>query len=143
MIVENGRFQIVDAPLTVTLMSFLQSLDNLQLYAKMHMVIISSQYTVAMYSHLQLEAFSYLKCWSATEQRSCEKCSVGLLCTSAFGRQFAACRSIHLFFYIYSPTSSPFHIQHIILEFHNISLANFNTSTICPGAVLSVMDLHK
>jgi len=49
---KNVRLKIIDALLTLTLMTYWQSVGAQQLYVKMHIVVIGSEYIVSMYKHL-------------------------------------------------------------------------------------------
>jgi len=92
---ENVRLKIVDAPLTLNLMTYWQSLGAYQLYVKMHIAVIGSQEIVSMYKHLHPNASKLLNFWSTTRHIIWVLNDIGPSWSSAFGQKLTVYKSVH------------------------------------------------
>jgi len=94
---ENVRLKNVDALLMLNLMTYWQSVGAQQLYVKMHIVVIGSQWIISMYKHLHPNASKPLNCWSTTRHIIWVINGIGPSRSSAFGRQLSAYSFVHQF----------------------------------------------
>jgi len=130
---ENVSLKIVDAQLTLNLMIYWQSVGAQQLYVKMHIVVIGSQWIISMYKHLHPNASKPLNFWSSTWHIIWVINDVGPSHSSAFGWQLTAYTSVHSFL-IYLAL-----LPHLLScsSFSAISITyhkQFSTSRLCaPG----------
>jgi len=92
---ENVRPKIVDAPLTLNIMTYWQSVGAQQVYVKMHMVVIGSQWIISMFKHFHPNASKPLNIRSTTRHIIWVINGVGPSCSSASGRQLTAYISVH------------------------------------------------
>jgi len=95
LIADNVRPKIVEAPLTLTSMTYKQSLDAQQLDAKMHAVVVGRQWIVSMYKYSLRKASKPLNFSSTTTHITWVINDVALSGYSTFSWQFTACRSKH------------------------------------------------
>jgi len=94
-IAENVIPKIVDASLTLNLITYYQPVDAQQLYVKMHIVGIGSQYIISMYKHLHPNASKRLNFWSTTGHDVWVINDIVLSHSSAFGRELTAYQSVN------------------------------------------------
>jgi len=93
LIDDRVRLKIVDALLTLTVMTYKQSLDVQQLYGN-RIVILDSQYIVSMYDRIHPKVS---RPPASTIHVLCTVNDVGTVDFRPFGLQFTAYRFIHKF----------------------------------------------
>jgi hypothetical protein len=132
-------WHFVDAHLCAHLSDILTVIGCLTIEQKMPTVLIGSQYTVSTYCRLNPRSSIQLSIWATTIHVICMINNVDPSHFSAFGLAIYGIKIHALVLYIYSWTSSPFLIQLILLNFHDVPLARFNFSTACKRSEQKVM----
>jgi len=92
---ENVRLKIIDAPLMLNWMTYWQSVGAQQLYVKLYIVVIGSQWIVSIHKPLDPNASKPPNFWSTTQHIIWLINGIGPSCSSAVGRQLAAYISVH------------------------------------------------
>jgi hypothetical protein len=87
----------VDAHLWAHLRDILTVIGSSTIVQKMHTVSIGSQYTVSIYSQLNPRSWRHFSFWATTIHGIYMINNIALSYFNAFGRQFMAWKSIHLF----------------------------------------------
>jgi len=133
---ENLKLQIVDALLTLHLMTYWQSVGAQLLYVKMHRFVMGSQWIVSMYKHLHPNSSKPLNFWCTTKHIIWVINGVGPSHSNACGWQLTAYISLHSFL-IYlaqlSHLSSSSSFSAISMTSHN----KFSTSQLYAAGLCS------
>ena len=97
LIADCVRVKIVDALLTLTLITFKQMSDTQKLYTMNRIHIIEIHHCVLKYYRMHQEAWLPLNFWSTDVHAIWVRDDVGKLQSCAFGRKLTACRTFHQF----------------------------------------------